>query len=59
MVLNMLVSLQTYLICSPEPFLELVNNFIQEKDLKLITLQDTPQEVSLLFIPLEISLLRP
>ena len=55
----MLVSLQNYLICSPEPFLELVNDFIQEKDLKLVTLQDASQGVSLLFIPPEISLLRP
>jgi len=37
----MLVSLQTYLIYSPELVLELVNECIQEEDLKLVTLQDT------------------
>jgi len=53
----MLVSLQTYLIYSPELVLELVNECIQEEDLKLVTLQGTFQGVSLLFVPLEISLL--
>ena len=46
-VLNMLVGLQTYLICSPESVLELANKFIQEGDLKLITLQSAPQKMSL------------
>ena len=46
-VLNMLVGLQTYLICSPESVLELTNKFIQEGDLKLITLQSVPQRISL------------
>ena len=41
-VLNMLVSLQTHLTCSPEPVLELVNKYIQEKNLKLVILQDIP-----------------
>jgi len=42
----MLVSLQTHLICSLEPVLELANEFIQEGDFKLIVLQGTLQEVS-------------
>ena len=55
----MLVSLQTHLICSLEPVLELENEFIQERDFKLIVLQDTPQEVSLLLLPPEMSFLKP
>jgi len=51
----MLVSLQTYLIYSPELVLELVNECIQEEDLKLVTLQGTSQGVPLLFVPPEIS----
>ena len=54
----MLVSLQTHLTCSLEQFLKLANEYIQERDLKLIALQDTSQEVSLLLLPSEISLLR-
>ena len=46
----MLVSLQNHLICSPEPVLELENEFIQEGDFKLIILQSTSQEVSLLLL---------
>ena len=49
-VLNMLVGLQTYLICSPESVLELANKFIQEGDLKLITLQSVPQRMSLFLL---------
>jgi len=39
-VLNVLVSLQTHLTCSPELVLELENEYIQERDLKLVILQD-------------------
>lgn len=53
----MLVSLQTHLICSPEPVLELANEFIG--DFKLIVLQGTLQEVSLLLLPPEMSFLKP
>ena len=55
----MLVSLQTHLICSLEPVLEPANEFIQEGDFKLIVLQGTLQEVSLLLLPSEISFLKP
>jgi len=50
------VSLQTHLTCFPEPVLELENKFIQEGDLKLITLQGAvpPQEVYLLLLPLNV-----
>ena len=54
----MLVTLQTYLTCSLEQVLKLANEYIQEGDLKLIALQGTPQEVFLLLLPPEISLLR-
>jgi len=54
----MLVTLQTYLTCSGEQVLKLENDYIQEGDLKLIALQDTPQGVFLLLLPPEISLLK-
>ena len=54
----MLVTLQNHLICSPEPALELANKYIQEEDLKLITLQGSPQGVSLLLLPPGMLLLR-
>jgi len=44
----MLVSFQTHLTCSLKPVLKLANKYIQERDLKLIVLQDAPQGVSLL-----------
>jgi len=52
------MSLQTHLICFLEPVLKLVNKYIQERDLKIITLQDTPQEVSLFILSQGMFLLR-
>ena len=47
----MLVSVRTPSISSLGPVLELVNKFILEKDLKLVTLQDALLRVSLLPLP--------